>query len=104
MVVKLPAFDRYYHYLESVQSPEEDVRFMAQVARESRGAKTKLRVFREDFCGTFTNCCEWVKLGPDYVAHGVDLDPEPIAYGKANYLNKLTPNQQSRWWGTSARI
>ena len=91
---KLPPFDKYYHYGESVQSPAEDARFLEQIYRDARGRTPS--VLREDFCGGFANCCDWVKRSPTHVAHGVDLDPEPIAYGTEHYLSKLTPSQQSR--------
>src|SRR5437868_4175927 len=79
--MKPPPFDKYELYRESVQSPAEDVRFLEEVWRDARGGSGTPRIFREDFCGTFANCCEWVKLGRDRVAHGVDLDSEPLDYG-----------------------
>ena len=51
---------------------------------------------REDFCGTFALSCEWVKLDPKHESYSLDLDPEPISYGKTNYLPKLKPEQQKR--------
>ena len=90
----LPTFDKYFYYFNSVQSPLEDARFLESVYVKARG-RVPL-VFREDFCGTFTNCCEWVKRGPRHVAHGVDLDGEPIEYGQEHYLPKLTAKQQER--------
>jgi hypothetical protein len=42
------------------------------------------------------NCCEWIKLGEQRWAHGVDLDPEPLDYGRAHYLPKLSSRQQGR--------
>ena len=51
---------------------------------------------REDFCGTFSVCCEWVKLGRQRTALGVDLDPEPLAWGEKHILSKLQPAQASR--------
>jgi cyclopropane fatty-acyl-phospholipid synthase-like methyltransferase len=37
-----------------------------------------------------------VKLGPKFQAHGVDLDPEPIEYGKESYLTQLSTSQKAR--------
>lgn len=51
---------------------------------------------REDFCGSFGVCCEWAKLGPGYRAYGRDLGAAPVAYGTANFLSKLAPEQRSR--------
>ena len=91
---KLPEFDKYYHYGESVQSPGEVARFLEWIYLKGKGRKPS--VFREDFCGTFANCLAWVQRDRKYVAYGLDLDPEPIEYGKKNYLPYLTPEQQSR--------
>lgn len=92
----LPAFDKYFYYKASVQSPNEDCEFLEQVYRDVHGKKAKAKVMREDFCGTFANCCAWVKRHPSHTAHGVDLDPEPIAYGKAHYLAELDEKSKKR--------
>lgn len=87
-------FDKYHYYMLSVQSPDVDVKFYQQTYRDFYG--TEPVALREDFCGTFKICCEWTKLGQDKKAIGVDLDPEPIAYGKAKHFSELTEEQQSR--------
>ncbi len=92
----LPPFDKYFHYKASVQSPTADCEFLEQVYRDARGKTRKAKVMREDFCGTFANCCEWVQRDPDHIAHGVDLDPEPIAYGRAHYLSELKEKAKKR--------
>jgi SAM-dependent methyltransferase len=92
----LPPFDKYYYYSESVQSPSEDVKFLDFVYKEARGAKAQPKTMREDFCGTFLNCIEWVKAGKGRDAYGIDLDPEPLDYGRANYLPKVKPELQKR--------
>lgn len=91
---KLPAFDKYDLYLESVQSPEADVEFFADAYKEIR--KKNARVLREDFCGTFAIACEWAKTNPKNIGIGVDLDPEPIAYGMTRHHSKLTADEQKR--------
>ncbi|MBO9668754.1 MAG: class I SAM-dependent methyltransferase, partial [Bdellovibrio sp.] len=87
-------FDKYELYHKAVQSAENDVVFIQKTYKELKGKAP--RIFREDFCGTFALSTEWIKLNPKHQAIGVDLDPEPIAYGKANYLAKLRPEQQRR--------
>jgi len=57
---------------------------------------TEPTIMREDFCGTFALCCEWVKLDETKKAIGLDIDPEPLAYGSAHYLSDLTSSQQKR--------
>lgn len=94
MVKKLEPFDKYFYYLASVQSPESDVSFMHDTYLQLRGKKPK--VLREDFCGTFANCCSWVKLGRNYTAIGVDLDQEPLDYGTKHHWEKLSPGEQKR--------
>lgn len=90
----LQPFDKYRYYLDSVQAPDIDSDFFRQSFEELKNKKPK--VLREDFCGTFAVCCEWVKLNPEFVAYGIDLDTEPTEWGKKNNLPVLTPQQQSR--------
>ncbi|MFN7903792.1 MAG: class I SAM-dependent methyltransferase [Pseudobdellovibrionaceae bacterium] len=87
-------FDKYDLYREAVQSPDTDVLFLQDVYQELRNKKPK--VLREDFCGTFALSAEWIKLDKKHVAYGIDIDPEPMAYGMKNYYSKLTPTQQKR--------
>lgn len=94
MAVKLPPFDKYDHYIQSVQSPDVDVVFMKRVCKEL--GKKEPKTLREDFCGTHALCCEWVKLGSRESAWGVDLDPEPLQYGKEHYWSELSQDQRAR--------
>jgi len=68
--------DKYTLYQQAVQEPDHEVEFFDRVYRARH--KRLPKVLREDFCGTFAVCCEWVKK-PGRVAIGVDLDPEPPA-------------------------
>ncbi len=87
-------FDKYEYYRRSVQSAEGDVVFLKRVYHELRGKEAK--TLREDFCGTFALSCEWVKLNPKHEAFSLDLDPEPLVYGRTHYLPELKPEQQKR--------
>jgi hypothetical protein len=87
-------FDKYDLYRRAVQSAESDVEFIRDTYEELKGKSA--RTFREDFCGTFALSTEWIKLNPKNHSIGVDLDPEPMAYGKTHYLSKLRPEQQKR--------
>ncbi len=87
-------FDKYAYYRRAVQAPEDDVIFIRNTYRDLRDEEP--RILREDFCGTFSICCEWVKLNRLHEAHGVDLDSEPIGYGRVHYFPKLQPHQQVR--------
>lgn len=86
--------DKYDYYLNSVQSPDVDVEFLSKTYKKLR--KKAATSLREDFCGTFALCCEWVKDQKHHQAFGVDLDPEPIEYGKRHYLPELKAEQQKR--------
>lgn len=87
-------FDKYELYRKAVQSAENDVLFIEKTYKELKGKAP--RIFREDFCGTFALSTEWIKLNPRFESVGIDLDPEPMAYGKTHYLTKLKPEQQRR--------
>ncbi len=87
-------FDKYDYYFRSVQSAETDVHFLRKAFKELKGKEP--RTLREDFCGTFALSCEWIKLNPKFDAYGVDLDPEPLAYGRSHNLPKLKSDQQKR--------
>lgn len=87
-------FDKYRYYLESVQSPEDDVVFLRNTFEELK--KKTPRVLCEDFCGTFKICCEWTKLNKKNTAIGVDLSEEPLQWGKEHHLSELDEDQKSR--------
>ena len=91
---KLKPFDRYAYYHRSVQSTGVDCAFVSSTYRELKGKKAKR--MREDFCGAFALCCEWARRSKDHQAYGIDLDPEPLAYGREHYLPKLRPEMRRR--------
>jgi len=91
---KAEAADRHELYEESVQDVEEECSFITTTFREIRGRDALS--FREDFCGTASACCEWVRQGPAHTATGIDIDLEVLAWGRANRLNRLGDEQQRR--------
>jgi SAM-dependent methyltransferase len=88
-------FDKYDLYRDAVQSPEDDVEFYLERYKEIRKGQ-KPKVLREDFCGGGAISCEWVKLDKAHKSSGLDLDSEPMDYGRAHYISKLTAEQQRR--------
>ena len=84
--------DKYDLYQRAVQVPESDVRFLRRIFKANFGRPA--RSLREDFCGAAALCCAWVLDHPDNVAYGVDLDPEPIAWGRAHNLSDLPEEAQ----------
>lgn len=86
--------DKYDLYLKSVQAPDVDVTFFSRVYRNTFGTNpTRLR---EDFCGSFAVCCEWVKRHKDNEAWGVDLEPSCLEWGRTNILSELSEAKQAR--------
>lgn len=76
--------DKYELYQLSVQSPQEDIQFLANTYEEIRNKRAGH--FREDFCGTGLLSATWVSRGKDYTAEGFDIDPEPVEWGKAHHF------------------
>jgi SAM-dependent methyltransferase len=85
---------RYELYEAAVQNVEEQCHFMDYMFQIIRGRKPIS--FREDFCGTASASCEWVRLGPKRFSIGVDIDPEVLQWGRNHRWSKLTKGQQQR--------
>lgn len=79
--------DKYELYQLAVQSPEEDIEFLARTYKDIRGRKA--RHFREDFCGTALLSAVWIGQGKKYTAEGFDIDPEPLNWGKSHHFKEL---------------
>jgi SAM-dependent methyltransferase len=91
---KLREYNKYWYYEKSVQNPENEVEFFNDkfVELRNRDALT----LREDFCGTAAISCQWAAQSEKHFSWGVDLDPEPIAYGKEVHLAKIDSDAQKR--------
>lgn len=86
--------DRYELYEESVQDPDGDVERVRRMYKRAWGKPAK--TLREDFCGTAVFACAWVAASARHEAVAIDLDPEPLAWGRQHHLAKLRPEQQER--------
>jgi SAM-dependent methyltransferase len=86
--------DRYEIYEAAVQNVEEECSFIDYTFKNIRNKKA--RSFREDFCGTASAACEWIRLGPKNFAIGIDIDPAVLDWGRAHRLNTLTQKQKQR--------
>ena len=53
-------------------------------------------LLREDFCGTASASCQWVRQGSDYQAIGVDIDPAVLEWGRENRISRLDTEDQAR--------
>lgn len=81
-------------YEQSVQNVEHEVEFLQTTFREIRGREARL--LREDFCGTASASCEWVKQGGDFQAIGVDIDPDVLEWGRKHRVGRLPAADQAR--------
>ncbi len=79
--------DKYELYQLSVQSPEEDIEFLADVYQSERGKIA--HHFREDFCGTALLSATWVRRGDSFTAEAFDIDPEPLDWGRGHHFAEL---------------
>lgn len=86
--------DKHELYEAAVQNVTEEVRFVSATFKELRNRQALS--FREDFCGTASLSCAWVRQGEAHTAVGVDIDPEVLDWGRRNRLAKLKSEQQAR--------
>ena len=86
--------DKFVCYQKSVQSPEHEVEFFIRAYRDC--FKKTPYSLREDFCGTFSVCCNWVTSSSKRTAIGVDYCEETLQWGRENNLIKLSDAQQKR--------
>jgi len=81
-------------YEDAVQAVDAEVEFLEQTFRELRGRDAV--GFREDFCGTASAACEWVRTGKGRYAIGVDNDPDVLDWGRRNRVTRLTEEDRAR--------
>lgn len=86
--------DKFSCYQQSVQAPDHEIEIFDMVYKEQYDRKPL--TLREDFCGTFAVCCEWVKSDPKRTAWGVDLCPETLQWGKDNNRSELKAVEAER--------
>lgn len=86
--------DRHELYEAAVQNVEEECLFVRDTFQALRGRPALS--FREDFCGTASAACEWVRRGGQYTAVGVDIDADVLEWGRQHRLGRLAPAQRER--------
>jgi len=88
------AADKHDLYQRAVQEPDADIPLIQKVFRNefARPART----LREDFCGTALLACRWVQRSSEHRAWAIDLDPDPLDWGREHNVGKLKPDQASR--------
>lgn len=92
--INLKNADIHELYEKSVQNADFDAELINDLYKRYRGSFPSS--IKEEFCGTAAFCCEWVKLGADKVAVGVDLDGEVLQWGRERNIAKLAEEQQQR--------
>lgn len=79
--------DRHKLYELSVQYAESEIEFVDDSFKSLRGRRATL--MREDFCGTASVCCEWVRRRKTNRAIGIDIDPEVLGWGREHNFPRL---------------
>ncbi|MGH8594943.1 MAG: methyltransferase domain-containing protein, partial [Gammaproteobacteria bacterium] len=86
--------DRFRLYEQSVQCVEAEIDFVEETFKNLRGRPAF--ILREDFCGTASACCEWVRRHRSKRAIGVDIDPEVLNWGARHNQSALVPSARKR--------
>jgi hypothetical protein len=81
-------------YEESVQAVDAEVEFLDETFLALRGRKAIS--FREDFCGTASAACEWVRSSSERFAIGVDNEPSVLDWGRKHRVAKLPEIDRAR--------
>ncbi|MBT5862452.1 MAG: class I SAM-dependent methyltransferase [Gammaproteobacteria bacterium] len=81
-------------YELSVQNVEHEIEFLQATFKSLTGRTAYM--FREDFCGTASASCQWVRQGSNFQAIGVDIEPSVLEWGRLNRIAKLDPENQAR--------
>ncbi len=86
--------DRHELYEASVQNVGEECNFISNTFKKLKGRQPLS--WREDFCGTASAACEWVRTDDNRTAVAVDIDPEVLDWGRNNRVSRLNAEQQAR--------
>jgi hypothetical protein len=81
-------------YEKAVQNVEHEVEFLQATFKDIRGRQAYR--LREDFCGTASASCQWVRQGKKYQAIGVDIDPAVLDWGRRHRVSQLSAADQAR--------
>ncbi len=81
-------------YEQSVQAVDVEIEFLQDTFRTLRGRSPIS--FREDFCGTASASCEWVRTGETRTAIGVDVDASVLDWGRRHRVARLPEAARAR--------
>lgn len=86
--------DRHDLYEAAVQNVAEECTLIDFLFRQIRGRQAKS--LREDFCGTASAACEWVRMRKSNCAFGIDIDPDVLSWGREHRVGALKKNGRQR--------
>jgi len=81
-------------YEQAVQAVDAEVEFLDETFQNLRGRDAIS--FREDFCGTASAACEWVRSKPTRFAIGVDNDSSTLEWGRKHRVGRLPKADRPR--------
>jgi hypothetical protein len=81
-------------YEKSVQAVDVEVEFLRDTYRGLR--RREPLSLREDFCGTASLACEWVRKGPRRHSIGVDNDAAVLDWGRRKRVARLPETARAR--------
>jgi SAM-dependent methyltransferase len=81
-------------YERSVQAVDLEAAFLRDTYRALRGRDASS--LREDFCGTASLACEWVRGGPERHSIGVDIEAAVLDWGRRNRVARLSRPARAR--------
>jgi hypothetical protein len=81
-------------YEEAVQNVDHEAKYIDRLFKRVAGRPAVS--LKEDFSGTSSLCCEWVRRKPERTAVGVDFHRPTLDWGLDNRLAKLSDEQRAR--------
>lgn len=88
------SIDFYSLYTAAFQDPEREMPLLRDEYTQQFGNPPQR--LREDFCGTCANGFEWIKLGDQYRAIGIDVDETTIKLAQAKRDSLLLTQEKDR--------
>ena len=86
--------DKHLLYEQAVQETEADILLAESIFKERYGRRP--HILREDFSGTSLFSCDWVARHAQNRAFCIDLDPEPLKWGREHNVSRLSAEQRAR--------
>ena len=87
-------FDKHQLYEAAVQAVDVDLPLFQRVFKKV--SKRPMKTIREDFCGTAQFAAEWVRLGKNHEAWGIDLDKPTLDGAKQYRIGPLSEDEKAR--------